>query len=756
MNVEERIAVEDRREEERDAWIEQEERGEGLIAYRAYLSTLWRRKWVIVFTMVFSIGLTMAVLQQITPQYTATAQVMLNTRETNVVDIESVISGLPANAGIADGEIAVITSIQLLERVVDKLRLERDPEFNPPPRPPSFIAEWKQSLKESLPEDVRIALGISDEPKITDAALQAEAERRGVIARLGNALKVRQRGKSVVLLISLTAGDPRKAALIANTIADQYLVDQLEAKFEATKRATAWLNERLSGLRDKVEQAESAVAAFKESQSIGEGGGVEIINQQLGEINSLLVTARAARAEAEARYEQVRRRVDQGGLAAAANVLTSPLILTLRQQRAVLAREVAELSTRYGDRHPKMINIRAEIGGINSAIASEVRKIVENLKNDLEVAQARENTLTESLGELEDRAFGQSKTSVQLRQLEREAEASQLIYQNFLNRFKETSEQEGLQQADARIISEATPPGAPSKPNRKRSLNLAGFFGLIGGIGLVFLLEALNNTFRTVAELEERTGLVVLASLPLVGRRLRRGKVLSYVLEKPNCALAEAVRNLRTALLLSNIDQPPQTVMITSSVPTEGKSTTCILLAHMSAQVGKSAVIVECDIRRPTLHKTFGIEDGHGIISVLDGTVTLDEALWQDEATGFAVLPAIRSTPQAADIMSSKRFGAMIEDLRKRYDLILLDTPPVLLVSDAGVVGQYADTTIYTVRWDHTPRDAAMQGLKQLRELGVRVSGAVVTLIDQRRAARYSYSRYGYGYYAGDNAYYAD
>ena len=270
------------------------------------------------------------------------------------------------------------------------------------------------------------------------------------------------------------------------------------------------------------------------------------------------------------------------------------------------------------------------------------------------------------------------------------------------------------------------------------------------------LIAAPDAAPAQVAELEERTGMGVLASLPLVGRKWRRGKVLSYVLEKPNCALAEAIRNMRTALLLSNIDQPPQTVMVTSSVPSEGKSTSCILLAHMSAQVGKSAIIVECDIRRPTLHKTFGIEEEHDIISVLEGAVSLEEAIWHDEASGLSVLPAIHSTPQAADILSSKLFGAMIEDLRKRYDLILLDTPPVLLVSDASVVGQYADATIYTVRWDHTPRDAVMQGLKRLRDLGVRVSGTVVTLIDQRRAARYSYSRHGYGYYAGDNAYYAD
>lgn len=729
-----------------------------IISIGALLATVWRRKWVVVVIMLMCLGTAFVALKKMTPKYTSTTQIMLNTRDKTVIDFQSVVSGLPADANQVEGEIAVITSNQLLERVIENLRLDLDPEYNAKLRPEPFVKAWIESSKEwvrsQLPADVQLALGLEETPEITDPEIETEQERQEVRGALAKALSVNQVGLSVVIAISVTAEDARKAALIANTVSDQYLIDQLEAKFEETRRATAWLNERVSHLRSAVELAEGTVEDYKAELTEGEGQAIEITTQQLGELNTELIAARAQRAEAAARYEQVRRRVENGGFGAAAQIVSSPLILELRQQLAEVGRRRADLSTRYGDRHPRMINIRAEIGDINGAISQEVRKIVEGLRNDLEVADAREQTLKDSLSDLEDKAATQSKGSVRLRQLEREAEASRLIYETFLTRFKETSEQESLQEADARIISKAVPARQPSEPKKGLLLGLAGAAGMAIGLGLVFVLEVLNNTFRTPAEVEDVTNTTVLASLPVLGRRRRRSHVLQHIADRPNSALAEAVRNLRTSLFLTNIDQPPQTIMATSSLPGEGKSTTCILLAYMSAQVGKTSIIVDCDIRRPTLHDTFKIADQPDIISVLDGSATLDEVIWKDPESGLSVLPAIRPAPQAADILSSKRFAWMVEELRKRYDLVLLDTPPVLLVSDAGVVGKFADTVIYMVRWDHTRRDTTLSGIKQLRDFGLRLSGTVLTQVEPNKASRYSYSGYGYGHYGTRNHYF--
>lgn len=738
----------------RAAPLEEADDGD-VINIRRLFGIIWRRKWTIVITVLLFLVAAFAILQQMAERYTASAQVMLNTRETNVVDLESVVSGLPADSKLVEGEIAIITSNQLLARVVDKLRLDRDKEFNSKLRPTSFVKEWIAAAKEALPEDLRLMLGMGKGAPV-DTALAVESERLAIIGALRRAIIAEQRGLSVVITISVKSESPRKAALIANQIADQYLVDQLEAKFEATRRATSWLNERVADLKSKVEVAEAAVEAFKEARQIEDGQSAAVTTQQLGELNTQLVTAKAALAEARARYSQVQSIINRKGLAAAGDVLDSPLILTLRTQVAELTRRETELGQTYGDRHPNMIAVQAELQDARNAVAGEVRKIVTGLQNDAGVAQARVSTLEGSLLQLESRATVISKSSVKLRQLEREADANRLIYENFLARFKETSEQEDLQEADARVISEAQPPRETSEPDKQLTMVIGGFLGGIVGLVLVFLLEGLNNTFRTAVELEARAGLPVLASLPRFGRRRRRSQVLEYVRNKPNSALAEGIRMLRTSVLLSNLDQPPKTIMLTSSLPAEGKSTTAMLLAYLSVQMGKSAIIVDCDIRRPTLHHTFGIDDGPDIIAALDGSAMLEDVIYENEESGLHILPAIRSASQAADILSSRRFSEMIEELRARYDLVLLDTPPILLVSDAAVVGKYADAAVYVVCWDKTPREAAVQGMRQLVEMGIHLSGTVLSLVDRKEEARYAHYSYGYGYYAGKNAYYTD
>lgn len=725
---------------------------------RALWGMFWRRKWILVFCVMLGAGAAYLHLKQQVSLFTASTEIMLIGEQENVVDLDAVVQGLPGRDPATD-QIQIITSQRIIDRVVDRLRLDQDPEFNPALRP------RKVSLQDTMLEALQggIFAGLFPEEieveQVVDEAARAARLRLAIEGGVRGRMGVSRVGRTRAIRISFTSTNPAKAALIANTIADLYIVDQLETKFEATQRASAWLNERLSGLKQTVERSEAAVEAYKADLALGAGQGAELNQQQIGALNAELITARAALAEAEARFSQVQSQINQGGLSAAANVVNSPLILTLRTNLSTLRRREAELSQTYGDRHPNMINVRAEISDAQNAIAAEVRKIIEGLRNDVAIAQARTRTLEESVSELEDRSIELSRASVQLRQLEREAEADRLIYENFLNRFRETSEQEDLQTADARVLSQATPPFGPSSPNRRKILAAGAAGGTALGLGLIILLEMLANTFRAAAEVTSRTGKPVLASVPTFGRgRRRRRQVLDYVRDKPASALAEAIRTLRTALLLTNIDKPPRVVMVTSSVPGEGKSTTALLLAHMSTQMNKSAIVVDCDIRRPTLYKTFDIQGEAGLLSVLDGTTPLEEAVAVDEATGLHVLPTTSSIPQAADVLSSARFRQLIDALRARYDLVILDTPPILLVSDAGAVGKLSDATVYAVRWNHTPREATVQGIDALQDLGIKVAGCVVTLVDRKEEARYAYGQYGYGYgyYAGKDSYYVN
>lgn len=717
---------------------------------RALLGILWRRKWVLILCVCMALSIVRGILQHVPERFTAMAEVMLNNRETNIVNIENVVSDLGGH-DIAANEQRVLTSDKLLQSVVDRLRLDLDPEFNPTLREPSLIRTWRSHAAETLP-DGPIAIALKPAPPMAPVLEQARI-RLEILEAFREKLKVEGIPRTRSIGIQMTSTDPAKAALIANTLADLYIFDQLESKFDATRRASAWLSERLADLKNKVETSEAAIETFKAEMSVGEGQGEGLTRQQIAELNTELITARAATAEADARFGQVDRRLKSGGVRAAADVVTSPLILTLRTELADLLRREAELATRYGEKHPKMIDIRAKTKDVRAAVSAEVRTIVEGLRNDVAVARARENALEQSLGELEDRSVAMSRSSVELRQLEREAEADRLIYQNFLNRFRETTEQENLQDADARVLSEAKPPLNPSAPNVKKFYVIATVLGIVTGLGMIVLLERMNNTFRTSQDVTDHTGLPTLAGIPQFGRRKRRRQILDYLRDKPNSAMAEAVRTLRTTLLLSNIDAPPKIVMVTSSVPDEGKSTLSLLLAQMSLQVNCSAVVVDCDIRRPTLHSTFRIEGKGGLMPVLEGTMELDSAIVVDPETGLHLLPVAQALPQSADVLSSRRFAELIRTLRGRYNLVLLDTPPVLPVSDAAAVGKLVDTTLYAVRWNHTPRDAAVQGLRRLREVGVPVTGCVVTQVDRRQEAQYAN---GAGYYAATNTYYVN
>ncbi|MEM7058404.1 MAG: polysaccharide biosynthesis tyrosine autokinase [Pseudomonadota bacterium] len=723
---------------------------------RTVLHLLWQRKWVITLCFLAAMVAANAYLSKLPEQFTARAEVMLNNRETRIVDIENVVSDLGSLDDSAN-EQRVLTSEGLLTRLIHRLRLDLDPEFNRAKRPAKALQDWRSDIEEMLSRGLLAPL-LAPRVRMSDTEDSPDRERLEIMQTLRATLEVSGVPSTRAITIDVTSIDPEKAALVANTLADLYILDQLDQKFEATRQASSWLSDRVAQLKEKVRTSEAAIEAFKANQTISAGQGADLTDQQIAELNAELISARAGTAEAAARFDQVQRRIAQGGLSAASKVVSSPLILTLRTRLADLRRQEAELATRYGDKHPKIIHARAEISDAQNGVSSEVRKIVEGLKNDVAVARARESALDRSLAELEGKSVQLSRSSVELRQLEREAEADRLIYETFLSRFRETSEQEDLQSADARLLTSATAPLEPSSPNRKKVLIIAAVLGLGIGLALVAILESRANTFRAISEVGEVTGLPTLAALPRWRRRKTRQQLLGHVQSKPNSGLAEAIRTLRTALSLAQVDQPPQVVMVTSSGSGEGKSTTCLLLAQMALRAGQRPIVIDCDIRRPTLQQTFKMAPEEGLLSVLDGTSSLHDAITTDATFGLDLLPAPKPLPQAVDTFASDQFQEIIASLRERYDLILLDAPPIMLVPDAGTIGQAADTTLYAVRYDETPRAAVLEGLARLRRLNVDVAGTIATLVDVRREAQYAYAAYdaGHGAYVQKNLYLSD
>ena len=735
-------------------------RSTNTVDVREVFRKVWRHKWLLTSITLIGTFIAALVIVQMAPRYTATATVMEDPRENQAVNLEAVLSGLPADQETIESEIQVLRSRGLAERVVKKLKLFEDPEFNGRLKPPTFRSKLKDalSLKNLLPDGLleRLSLKTDEVPPTEEEKLIRE--RVSIIDGLLARLLVLRVGRSRVIEISIIHGNPQRAAAIANTVADLYIVEQLEAKFEATRRAAQWLNERLTGLRAEVDKSERAVQEFRKTSGLVEGKGVTIASQQLSELNSQLIVARSARAEANARLRQVESLLQgASGAESVAEVLSSRLIQDLRSQEAEIQRRAAELSQEFGEKHPKMLNIRAEIADLKAKIESEVKKIVQGLRNEVAVSRARENELARGMGQMEQRVSVVNQSEVQLRALQREAEASRTLYETFLTRFKETREQTDFQRPDARIISRADTPGAPSAPKKRLLFFIAIFLSASVGIALVVLLEALDRGFRSMDQIEDQTGVVALGLVPSIRGMTKLGKAPhDLIVEQPRSAFGESIRALHASILLSNIDRPPKTVMVTSSLPNEGKTSISLSLARLVARTGTNKVLLlDCDLRRPQIHGLLGMRPGPGLIQVLTNEASLEEAIQRDEASGAFVLTAGGSPSNPTELLSSDQFASLLGNLCSGFDFIVIDTSPVLAVSDSRILTRSVDKTIFVVRWVETRREVAGRGLKQLIEAGCDLAGVVLSQVNVKKHSRYGYGDSGY-YHGTYKKYYSD
>lgn len=697
------------------------------------LSIIWRRWWIVAIALMLAIGAAVAAVKMLPRAYTASAQVMLENRELSVVDIKSIVSGIRLDASAISSELNILQSFRLLSMVADKLDLASDPEF------------------------------LSDEDRAE--AGTPELLKRIVVEHLRERLEIQQLGLSYVLEIAVTTRDPGLSALIANTLADQYIQNQLEAKFEATRRATAYLSDKVEKLRIEVQTAERAVERFRAEQIAGDRQSPEALDRQITDLSTKLIEAQESFAATKARLQEAERVVETQGLDAASSLVATPVMTSLKTTLAELRRRLADLSTRYGPKHPRIINLRGEIADTRAAINSEVGKTVQSLRSDHTVAEARLKALQGTLGTLEDQRSGQSEGSLELRELERVAEASRLVYETFLKRFTETNEATGIKEADARIVSSALPPTEPSAPKKKIIIAGAGVLGLALGIALAMIAEFSVATFRTIEELEFQTGLPIISTVPAIRDGLLkirlttpvlwRGQLsvlkreqkrllsfVSYFHRRPNSAMAEAIRKIHVAIKLDKPEgERGRAVMVTSSVPAEGKSTLSSLLAKSAAARGEKVILVDCDLRSPSFSVAAGGRDAteepqKDLIDVIKGNATFDEAVCADKRFECDLLYPSKGTPQAGDLITRASFAKLIEELRVHYDLVVLDAPPAVAVSDAVSIGRLADAVVYAVRWGFAARTTVLRGVKELESHGARIHGLVFTLVDNIREAQ--------------------
>jgi exopolysaccharide transport family protein len=686
---------------------------------------------------------------QETPRYTATSQVMLDVRKEQVADMSAVLSGLPADSSVVDTEVEVLKSRSLAARVVKQLKLDQDPYFNPNAAGATGVSSWLPWIKKAVA------------PTAAVGSIEAQRQSEQIVDRLLGGLKVRRSGLTYLISVDYTHTDPAEAAKISNAFADLYLTEQLEAKFDATAKANEWLDTRVVELRDQLQTAEAAVQQYKIANNLMSAEGATLTEQEISGLNQQLATARAQQAESDARLNIARNQLARGSTGEdVGESLNSPVVQQLRQQRAEQSAKVADMSGRYGDRHPDLLKAKRELADIDGQIQAEIRRIISNLEAQAQVARQRTGSMAGSVSQSKGALAGNNRASIKLNELERKAESVRTLYESLLARFKQTSNSQGIEQADARVVSRAKIPTSPSYPKPSLNLALGLVLALGAGAAAVVLAEILMAGLFTEDEVERRIGIPYLGSVPLLSSALDDAKLArgmsppDYLLAKPLSTFAESFRKLRAAILFSKVGETIKVIAVTSSLPGEGKTTTTFSLARTLATSGANVVVVDCDLRQSAINRFLPEVPTLGLLEVLNGVCTLDQALITDPS-GAKVLALAKSAYTPRDVLGSPAMLKLLAELRERFEVVLLDTAPLLAIADTRILAPHADAVVMLARWKKTPVKAITAAINLLQGRGVFLAGLALTQVDLKAQTRYGYGDANY-YYKSYRKYYAD
>ncbi len=708
---------------------------------RGLLMVFWRRRILITAALLIGLSLSSLVLLFVQPKYSGRALLLLDGGVETITQRDSNYAlgtgGVPRyDTAIMLSEVEVIRSRGMARGVVERLGLMNDPEFNPKLAAGGGGGEFKT-----------LSVHGSEFSKLpTEMRDRQEAE---VISNLLGNLNVRQIPGSGVIQLEFTSLHAAKAALIANSFADAYIELSLADDFAASQKLAEWLEKRVAALRTEVQAREVAVQNYKAENNIYNGTTTLLSAEQTSAMNQHLAAARGGMAEAEARLLMVGDLLNAPGKMDSADaVLDSGVIQKLKLEQARMEADLSEMSSRYGPKHPDIVKLKSEIAETENAIRKEIQTIGRSIENELYFSQARVAALEQGLAESGGRFLQDDERMIGLRALELEAESARLVLESFLKNEKSGGLQEELQNPSARVISYASLPRGPSRPNKRLIVSLSTIVALFAGLALALLMEKLDNSFRSAGQLEAALDLPCFALVPSAGK-IKAPYLARYALAKPSSPVAESVRTLRMVLNLRASNEKPKVVTMTSSFPGEGKTTLSLWLARLSAQSGEKVIVVDADLRRPNIHRSAGVGNDVTIVDYLIGAAALDKIIRKDTDSPAHMIFA-RSVPAGAlDLLGTKRMKDLVTKLREDYDLVIIDSPAALAVSDARLLATLSDVVLYAVRWDRTPREVVASGVKHFADMGYGALALVLTNVDVKRHARYGYgdSMHYYGRY---------
>jgi polysaccharide biosynthesis transport protein len=720
---------------------------------REYLRVLIKRKWIVLGTLAAIFGASLVATLRITPIYDAVGSIAINKPDPMLQNLRD-----PGNSGMdyydptdLDTEVRILRSDLLALQVIRQLNLDRMPEFG----------------GHGAPASSSLAL-------TTDAFEPDSARANAVLGGFKGNLHVVLEPNTRIIDIHFRSPNKELSARVVNALANTYIEQNFKTRFESTMQASDWLSRQLVDLQMKVETSQEKLVKYqKDHQILGIDEKQNITTAKLDELNKELTSAESARME----KESVFRLADSGDTESALAVAnggtakgsgsTSGLLDKLQSAKADLKIQIAQLSTQFGPAYPKLAELNNQLREIDTQIQGETKKVEGRLRGDYLAALQRESMLRSALEEQKQQENRLNESAIEYSLLKRDFETNRTLYEGLLQKLKEAGVTAGLRSNNIRQVDIARTPAAPAEPNIPRNLGFALALGLTSGIGLAFLLEGIDNTVRTPEQAQAISGLPSLGMIPLgsktaaeanpTGLSVAASKqaVELITLSRPQSQMSESYRALRTSLLLTSLGAPPKTILITSALPQEGKTTTSINTATVLAQKGTRVLLIDADLRRPSIHKTLGMGPRAGLSNILTGGTTLQQATVRSALLpNLFILPAGTPPPNPAELLASSQMLDLLAELRDQYDHIIVDTPPTLSVTDAVVLSTRADAVVLVIRSGQTTKPALRRSRDILAQVNARVAGVLLNAVDLDSPDYYYYyeyqGKYGQRYYDED------
>jgi capsular exopolysaccharide synthesis family protein len=700
------------------------------------LSTFWhimmKRAWTITIAILIVVALTAVYTYRMVPVYRATASIEVEPDYPQLQSINDLYRQAPTDDySFTVTQMQVLQSDNMAWQTIEQLGLDR-------------------SQASAVPKSA---------PQASAVQITA-AKKAAMIGDLKGGLHIEPLKDSRIVEVSFESSDPELAARIVNALVSNYIEFNFRARYDFTRHASSWMEQQLEDLRAKVEKSQQALVDYeRQNLIINVGDKQNITEQRLQDLSRDYTTAQSDRVQKESIYELAKSNEGQIGI-----IVQNELLLRLEEKYTDLKAAYADANAQYGPNFPKVVRLRDQLNMMQSLIEKQRKQAIQKVHNDYLVAVGRENLLAAAMGKQKGEVGQLNQRMIEHNILKREFESNQQLYANLLQRLKDATISAGLQATNIHVIDQATPPTSPIRPNKTRNILASLLVGLIFGVTLAFVQEALDSSVRSTEEAERLINAPALAVIPVDRDGYRRKQLPTdrpgsssgsdavglAVLKRPSSHMAESFRSLRTSVLLSTAPRPPQTLLVTSAQMGEGKTSTALNLAIAFSQRGGTVLIIDADLRRPNVAKTLGVANEKGLSSFLTGAHTLQEVLIQSERVkNLWVLPAGPRPPDPAELLSSHMMGTTLKGLLKNFTQIIIDSPPVLAVTDGVVLSALVDGVILVVASGVTARGALARTHRILENARARVLGIVLNKVDVRFDAYYGsyYGPYSRSYY---------